>query len=123
MKKIISLVCAGFMLASPLGAFADTQPAMRFEDFKGDDDTLAVLPAGNTMGSFTFNYGKSGTDGARAAKTDRGTSLELINKTQAYLSLRYNFKKPVTDSIKINLSMQLEDFNSGRTIQLRSSAS
>ena len=123
MKKIISLVCAGFMLASPLGAFADTQPAMRFEDFKGDDDTLAVLPAGNTLGSFTFNYGKSGTDGARAAKTDRGISLELINKTQAYLSLRYNFKKPVTDSIKINLSMQLEDFNSGRTILLRSSAS
>lgn len=91
-----------------------------FEGYVGNNDTLSITSLTNWSTGWSYYGLADGLAGPTSVKTDRGTSLNLVNRAGAseYSSavLRPLAKSYIYTSAEIKISMQFKDLNRPRTL-------
>ncbi|MBQ4528826.1 MAG: S-layer homology domain-containing protein [Clostridia bacterium] len=130
MKKLISLLCIVTLLATSIVTFnmpkqvsaAQNAVSYDFEGFVGNDETLALAPLTSWGGKWGYNQFASGLAGITDVQTDRGTSVNLIDKDTTgalnYTCLRPTLASKVSTSMKIKVSINPIELNRARAIRI-----
>ena len=95
-----------------------------FEGYTGNDTTLSITNLTNYTSVLAGNLLVEGIAGPTSVKTDRGTSLNLVNRSAAadenqYAGLFLQPKSSITTSAQLKISVQFKELNRPSGVILR----